>query len=220
LLVLCGVLLAAMAFTYLRAQTQPAKNAERYRILTRNDALSCTFSQTLSAHVGGELTGTITGVAYHFECGDDAGDEGDVELTSAELENGKIAIRTKNFGTIYRGNEPGSFDTYEMTDSQIQKLKTFLNAEGVQLLSRVEPTYPPLARAAHIQGPVVLQIVISAAGDVKDAQLVQGHPMLTSAALDAVKQWKYKPHVVAGKPVEVKKTVTVNFFLAGHSSPN
>jgi TonB family protein len=213
LLVVCSLSL----LTPSRAQTQPAKNTEKYRVLTKNDALSCTFSQTLSASVGGKLTGTITAAANHFECSDDAGDEGvNVELTSAELENGKVAIRTKNFGTIYRGNEAGSFYTYEMTDSQIQELRTFLKAEGVQLLSRVEPTYPPLARRARIQGRVVLEVLISTTGIVKDVHLVQGHPMLAPAALEAVKQWRYKPHVVAGKPVEVRKTVAVVFSLPGN----
>jgi TonB family protein len=83
-----------------------------------------------------------------------------------------------------------------------------------QLVTKVPPIYPPLARQAHIQGKVVLQVRISKSGDVVDLQLVSGHPMLATAAIEAVKQWKYKPHLLNGGPVEVETNVTVNFTLS------
>lgn len=79
----------------------------------------------------------------------------------------------------------------------------------------VKPSYPPLARQARIQGTVVLHAVISKDGSIVNLTLVSGHPMLAPAAIDAVKQWKYKPYLLNGEPVEVDTEVQVNFTLAG-----
>src|SRR6201993_1675226 len=66
------------------------------------------------------------------------------------------------------------------------------------LVRRVNPTYPPLARQARIQGTVILQAEISKNGDIENLRLVSGHPMLAPAAIDAVKQWKYRPYILNG----------------------
>ncbi len=81
------------------------------------------------------------------------------------------------------------------------------------LAFRVEPTYPPLARAARIQGTVILTAIIDKDGTIQNLQVVSGHPMLTPAAIDAVKQWRYKPYVLSGQPIPVETTVTVTFSL-------
>ncbi|HWW15064.1 MAG TPA: TonB family protein [Candidatus Dormibacteraeota bacterium] len=83
------------------------------------------------------------------------------------------------------------------------------------LIRRVNPTYPPLARQARIQGQVVLHAVISKDGSIEGLTLISGHPMLAPAAIDAVKQWKYKPYLLNGEPVEVDTEVQVNFTLSG-----
>jgi periplasmic protein TonB len=83
------------------------------------------------------------------------------------------------------------------------------------LIRRVQPNYPPLARQARIQGTVILRAVISKDGSIENLQLVSGHPMLAPAAIEAVKQWKYKPYLLNGEPVEVDTEVQVNFTLAG-----
>jgi periplasmic protein TonB len=83
------------------------------------------------------------------------------------------------------------------------------------LLRKVQPNYPPLARQARIQGTVVLQAQISKEGAIENLQLISGHPMLAPAAIEAVKQWKYKPYLLNGEPVEVETQVQVNFTLAG-----
>lgn len=79
----------------------------------------------------------------------------------------------------------------------------------------VKPVYPPLARQARIQGTVVLQALISKTGDIENLQLLSGHPMLAPSAIEAVKQWKYKPYLLNGEPVEVETQVQVNFTLSG-----
>jgi periplasmic protein TonB len=83
------------------------------------------------------------------------------------------------------------------------------------LLRRIQPTYPPLAKQARIAGAVVLQAEISKDGSIQNLHVLSGHPMLVPSAIEAVKQWKYKPYILNGEPVEVETTITVNFTLAG-----
>lgn len=83
------------------------------------------------------------------------------------------------------------------------------------LIYRVQPLYPPLARAARIQGAVVLRAIISRNGTIENLQTISGHPMLVGAARDAVRQWRYRPYILNGDPVEVETQVTVNFSLSG-----
>lgn len=83
------------------------------------------------------------------------------------------------------------------------------------LIRRVQPEYPALARQARIQGTVVLRAVISRDGHIENLQLLSGHPLLVQAAMDAVRQWRYRPYVLNDQPVEVETLVTVNFTLGG-----
>jgi TonB family protein len=81
------------------------------------------------------------------------------------------------------------------------------------LVTKVPPQYPDEAREASIQGTVVLRALIDTNGNVEDLTLVSGHPLLAPAALEAVKQWKYKPYLLNGQPVKVETQITVNFQL-------
>ena len=83
------------------------------------------------------------------------------------------------------------------------------------LIYKVEPPYPTLARQARVQGAVVLKAIIDLRGNIENLQLVSGHPMLAPAAINAVKQWRYRPYLLNGIPVEVETTITINFQLAG-----
>jgi protein TonB len=83
------------------------------------------------------------------------------------------------------------------------------------LIHKVQPQYPPLARQARIQGVVVLQALIGKDGMIQNLHVVSGHPMLTNSALEAVKEWRYKPYYLNGEPVEVETTINVNFTLSG-----
>jgi protein TonB len=83
------------------------------------------------------------------------------------------------------------------------------------IIKRVNPTYPPLARQARIQGTVTLEAEISKDGSIENLRATSGHPMLVPAAIEAVKQWKYKPYLLNGEPVAVQTTVIVTFTLAG-----
>ena len=83
------------------------------------------------------------------------------------------------------------------------------------ILSRPQPTYPAIAKSARIQGTVVLSATISKTGTIENLSVVSGPQMLTQSALDAVRNWRYKPYLLNGEPVEVKTTVSVNFTLGG-----
>jgi protein TonB len=96
-----------------------------------------------------------------------------------------------------------------------QRIRISQGVTQGMLVHRVQPTYPAIAKAVRIQGNVVLQAVISKNGEIQDLQLVSGHPMLVPAAIEAVKQWRYRPYLLNGQPVEVETTITVIFQLIG-----
>ena len=81
------------------------------------------------------------------------------------------------------------------------------------LIYKVIPTYPAIAQATRSSGTVVLQATISRTGAIENLRVVEGPAMLRQAALDAVKQWRYRPYMLNGQPVEVETTVDVNFKL-------
>jgi periplasmic protein TonB len=83
------------------------------------------------------------------------------------------------------------------------------------LIYRVQPQYPQLARQARVQGIVVLRAMISREGKIENLQVVSGHPLLVKSAIDAVLQWRYRPYYLNNEPVEVETQVTVNFTLSG-----
>ncbi|MGA2966460.1 MAG: energy transducer TonB [Terriglobales bacterium] len=83
------------------------------------------------------------------------------------------------------------------------------------LIFRVQPVYPSLARLARIQGPVELRAIVGKAGTIENLVVVRGHPMLVSAAIAAVRQWRYRPYLLNGEPIAVETEITVNFVLSG-----
>jgi protein TonB len=75
------------------------------------------------------------------------------------------------------------------------------------------PIYPQLARQARVSGTVELVGVIAKDGTVRQLNVISGHPLLIPAAVDAVKQWTYRPTLLSGEPVEVVAPITVHFIL-------
>ena len=95
-------------------------------------------------------------------------------------------------------------------------LQTLSVSQGVSrglLMKKVQPAYPTSALTMRIEGAVELQATISKTGDITHVKALSGNPQLTKAATDAVKQWKYKPYLLNGEPVEIQTEVTVNFKL-------
>ncbi len=87
--------------------------------------------------------------------------------------------------------------------------------EESRLIYKVQPAYPHIAQQIRLQGVVEFTAVISKSGSIENLQLVHGHPMLVAAARDAILQWRYKPTLLNGEPVEVITNIIVNFALTG-----
>jgi len=83
-----------------------------------------------------------------------------------------------------------------------------------KILHQPMPVYPPLARAARVQGTVRLEGILGKDGRVRELRVISGHPLLAPAALEAVRQWIYKPTLLNGEAVEVVAPIDVNFTLS------
>jgi protein TonB len=82
------------------------------------------------------------------------------------------------------------------------------------LLAPIQPLYPPIAKAAHREGTVIIHAIISKEGRIESANVVSGPAMLTGAALDAVRNAHYRPYLLNGQPTEVETTFSINFRLS------
>lgn len=91
---------------------------------------------------------------------------------------------------------------------------------AAQSISKTPPLYPPIARAAHVQGDVVVRALIGTDGSVVDAEAISGPAMLRRSAVDAVLQWTYQPFLKNGKPMVVQTTVTVHYEIAKEAPPS
>ncbi len=134
------------------------------------------------------------------------------------IDPGAVGVRhgfgdAQGRGTII-DSAPGSGQVLSPPPPPVRQLRVSHMMEG-NLIYRVQPNYPVPARQARIQGQVVLRAMISRDGTIENLQVVSGHPMLISAAVDAVRQWRYRPYILNGEPVEVETQVTVNFVLGG-----
>ncbi|MGA3295631.1 MAG: energy transducer TonB [Candidatus Acidiferrales bacterium] len=96
-----------------------------------------------------------------------------------------------------------------------QRITVGGNVQQAKAIDRNPPQYPAIAKAAHVQGTVVLHAIIAKDGTVQQLQLVGGPPLLVNAAMEAVRQWRYQPTLLNGEPVEVDTTIQVVFTLGG-----
>lgn len=121
-------------------------------------------------------------------------------------------LGTGYFSSLIGGNRP-MLPIAPPTISRAIRTSSML--EG-NLMRRVQPAYPPLARTARIQGSVILAAVISKAGTIENLRALSGPPMLVPAAIEAVSQWRYRPYILNSEPIEVETQITVNFTLSGN----
>lgn len=96
----------------------------------------------------------------------------------------------------------------------IKRIRVASRVAEANLIHDVAPQYPPEAGRARIEGAVVLMAVIGKDGSVQDVRVESGLPLLAQAAIDAVKQWRYRPYLLNGEPVEVDSRITINFTLS------
>ncbi len=117
------------------------------------------------------------------------------------------------------GSQPQQIDATgsasNATESQPNRVHVEHEVSQGLLIHKVRPVYPKKAIKHHIQGTVVLHALIGKDGIIRDLQVVSGPTELTQAALDAVRQWRYKPYLLDGELVEVDTTINVNFKLEG-----
>jgi protein TonB len=112
------------------------------------------------------------------------------------------------------GGLPNLLDSQSTAPAPV--LQTLSVSQGVSqglLVNRVQPKYPPSALRLRVEGAVQLLATISKTGDISVVKILTGDPQLSRAAVDAVKQWKYKPYLLNGSPVEIQTQITVNFKL-------
>ena len=157
----------------------------------------------------------------------------------SEIEDGHIVMPTQILSTIRTVADPGPpSNASPMSISDLGQEATLANATAFQgqrqpivvhqpsaplrlsstiaegmLLKKLLPAYPPIAKVTRKEGTVVLQATISANGTIENLRVVSGHPMLQQAALDAVKEWRYRPYLLNGQPIEVETTINVIFKL-------
>lgn len=112
-------------------------------------------------------------------------------------------------GTPMRAGVPAS----DFPPSGEQRIRVGAGVQARNLIEAPQPIYPPLAKQARIQGTVRLDVLIGTDGSVRAARAFSGHPLLLPAAMEAVRQWKYRPTYLNRKPVEVVTQVDVNFTL-------
>ena len=103
--------------------------------------------------------------------------------------------------------------THVVASPMREPIRVGSNVQESMLLVKVEPVYPQEAKAARVSGVVILQATVNEAGEVYDAKVLRGHPLLDEAAVNAVKQWRYEPTLLNGEPVPVMATVTVIFGM-------
>ncbi len=125
---------------------------------------------------------------------------------------------TLSFVFIYRDKEMDDLSTAKHTASDQSVMQiVWVKGEIVHKhkIADVAPQYPWVAKEGRIQGPVVLFAVIGQDGRIRHLQVISGHPALVTAASEAVKQWRYRPYILGGVPVEVQTNIIVNFTLSG-----
>jgi TonB family protein len=112
---------------------------------------------------------------------------------------------------------PASSTTLESTERPTLDASTsvHMSAETEQMVSRpVEPSYPMLAKQMKVQGAVVLRALIGRSGNIEDLHVLSGPAILSSAAMEAVKQWRFKPYFQNERAVETEARITVNFTIS------
>jgi len=95
-----------------------------------------------------------------------------------------------------------------------QRIRVGGQVQAAMLIRQPRPLYPPLAKQARISGTVKLNAIIAKDGSIMNLSVISGHPLLVPAALEAVKQWVYRPTLLNGEPVEVVTQIDVNFTLS------
>jgi len=118
-----------------------------------------------------------------------------------------------NFLSASSLDADAKWQTYHVTIAEPKKLRVSSGVADKQKIYDVPAEYPQAARISHISGDVILHVLIDQEGNIEELEVLSGHPLLIESAVTAVKQWKYKPYVLNGKPVEVETTIKVQYHM-------
>jgi len=125
----------------------------------------------------------------------------------------KLSNRTGDVGLPAAPPSPPPTPPSPPPAFNVHPVRVNVGVQEAKLIYQVKPSYPPLAKITRVQGVVVLEAVINKEGAIESLRVVSGNTLLNQAALDAVNQWRYKPTLLSGDPVDVITTVTVTFTL-------
>jgi len=125
--------------------------------------------------------------------------------------NSSVSVRMQEgLPPLAANGQPQATDTAANAGERVQ-----LSQDTLQLLDRpVQPSYPMLAKQMKVQGAVILEALIGKSGEIQEIQVLSGPAILSAAAREAVRQWRFKPHLQSGKPVETEARITVNFTIS------
>jgi len=152
---------------------------------------------------GPQVSGAVGGVAGAVEGGVSGGVEGGVQ--------GGVVGGVS--GGVTGGVKGGGMSPQELQKYEGDAVRAVGDIKPPRLIKQVNPVYPQVARKAHVEGTVILEAKTDKEGNVVDTRILRSIPVLDQAAIDAVKQWKYEPLLIDGKPRKVLFTVTVRFVL-------
>jgi TonB family protein len=127
-----------------------------------------------------------------------------VAVAEASPEPAPMRVTVLTPPAVEPDQAPGSTDTAQVS----------ANVMAGNILTKVNPVYPEMAKAAKVQGAVVLHAIIAKDGTMKSLAVVSGPPELVMSSMEAVRQWTYRPYLLNGEPTEVDTTITVNYSLA------
>jgi TonB family protein len=186
----------------------PSATVERIDVRGLSDSATAQLQSQLSVHAGDayspETFRDVARIAHQF----------DEHLTVNTTGNGSgaytIRIATPDSGSMVTNTPSASLPN----PGPAGAAHIGGNVMAVNLINPVKPIYPPLAKMARQQGTVKFQATIDKEGKVEDLMLISGPPLLVQSAMDAVRQWVYKPTLLNGAPVEVVTTVDVNYSLS------
>jgi TonB family protein len=130
--------------------------------------------------------------------------------------NQSLTVASKPLAAALPPPPPQTFDT--PASAPVGPIRVSSGTAAGMAISQPPPVYPAAAKAAHVQGVVILKAVISKEGTIENLQVVSGPPLLVTSALDAVKQWRYKPYLLNGEPTAVQSTINVNYTFAPDSA--
>jgi periplasmic protein TonB len=130
---------------------------------------------------------------------------------------GSIIASSTTFctGAVFTGTPPGTAHMLADVPPTARPITIPEDVAIGMLIYKVDPEYPKKAKAARESGIVTLQATISKTGEISDLRVVCGPALLQQASLEAVRQWKYRPYLLNGKPVEVETTIRITFALGG-----